>query len=185
MEKNEVKNPDVKELTFRLLRKEDFRSFEEAYNETRESFMEFLDIGEFVQEQSSAVMNGYYQKNLRSRKVDSFGLFWKEKLIGVGDFYFTRNNPQACQITLWIRSEMQAKGYGQYLLALCTREAFEVKRFTSVILLIDSKNLRSIRLALRSGYSFEYYFRHKRMGKFGSSIYGRFVLKKDTFVFHY
>jgi RimJ/RimL family protein N-acetyltransferase len=130
-------------------------------------------------------MNGYFQKNIRSHGLDSFGLFWDGKIVGVGDFYFMKNDPQGCQITLWIRSGMQGKGYGQYLLELCTKQAFEVKNFMSVILLIDSKNLRSMRLALRSGYFFEYYFRHKRMGKLGSSIYGQYVAKKESFAFHY
>jgi RimJ/RimL family protein N-acetyltransferase len=182
---NKIKYPDVKELTFRLLRKDDFRAFEEAYNETRESFMEFLDIGEFVQEQTSGVMNGYFQKNIRSRELDSFGLFWDGKIVGVGDFYFLKNNPQGCQITFWIRSELQGKGYGQYLLELCTKEAFEVKNFSSVILLIDSKNHRSSKLAMRSGYVFEYYFRHKKSGRLGSSLYGRYVARGESFIFHY
>jgi RimJ/RimL family protein N-acetyltransferase len=182
---NKIKYPDVKELTFRLLRKDDFRAFEEAYNETRESFMEFLDIGEFVQEQTSGVMNGYFQKNIRSRELDSFGLFWDGKIVGVGDFYFLKNNPLGCQITFWIRSELQGKGYGQYLLELCTKEAFEVKNFSSVILLIDSKNHRSSKLAMRSGYVFEYYFRHKKSGRLGSSLYGQYVARGESFIFHY
>ena len=185
MIENETKYPDMKELTFRLLRSDDFRAFEEAYNETRESFMEFLDIGEFVQEQTSGVMNGYFQKNFRSRELDSFGLFWKGKIIGVGDFYFMKKDPQGCQITFWIRSEMQGKGYGQYLLELCTKEAFAVKKFTSAILLIDSKNIPSLKVALRSGYNFEYYSWHQRMGKLGSTKYGRYVAKCETFKFHY
>lgn len=180
-----ISYPDVNQLTFRLLGKNDFRAFEEAYNATRESFMEFLDIGEFVREQTSGVMNGYFQKNLRSKKLDMYGLFWKEKLIGVGNFYPMKNDPRGCQITLWIRLEMQGKGYGQYLLELCTKEAFTVKHFASVILLIDSKNIQSVKVALRSGYHFKYYSWHERMGKLGSSKYGRYEAKRETFKYHY
>ena len=80
---------------------------------------------------------------------------------------------------------MQGKGYGQYLLELCTKEAFDVKKFTLAILLIDSKNIPSLKVALRSGYIFEYYSWHQRMGKLGSSKYGRYVPKRETFKFHY
>jgi RimJ/RimL family protein N-acetyltransferase len=167
-------------LEFRRLESGDFRAFERAYNDSRESLMQFLDMGEFVTYQPSGVMNGFFQKNLRSKEIEMYGLFEEGALIGVGNFHTVSEFPTGCQITLWVTKDMQNQGYGKILLKLCTHEALDNKGFRFTLLQIDNANYSSKRMAISAGYELTDMSRHQPLGTLGTGLTCSFVAYDRT-----
>ena len=60
---------------FRILTRDDFPEFAQAYTESIESMSTYLDLGYFSQQRPYLEMLKYFQSMIKDRTVDLFGIF--------------------------------------------------------------------------------------------------------------
>jgi RimJ/RimL family protein N-acetyltransferase len=161
---------------FRLLTRNDFPEFAQAYRESIESMSTYLDLGYFSEQRPYLEMLKYFQSMIKDRTVDLFGIFDKGRLLGVANYYWTAYSGNGTQITLWIRSRERSQGLGTYFMKRLTSHATFDKKFRFVELIIDEKNTPSRRMAEKVGYELIEIMNVYTQGKLGSGKYCRYIL---------
>ena len=109
---------------FRILTRNDFPEFAQAYRESMQSMATYLDLGYFSQQRPYLEMLNYFRRLIKSRTVDLFGIFDDGKLLGVADYYWTTYSDNGTQITLWMREGAKNRGLGTYFMKRLTSHAF-------------------------------------------------------------
>ena len=163
-------------LEFRILTRNDFPEFAQAYRESIESMSTYLDLGYFSQQRPYLEMLKYFQSMIKDRTVDLFGIFDKGRLLGVANYYWTSYSGNGTQITLWMRSSERSHGLGTYFMKRLTSHAIFDKKFRFVELIIDEKNTPSRRMAEKVGYELIEIMDVYTQGKLGSGKYCRYIL---------
>ena len=163
-------------LEFRVLTKDDFPEFAQAYRESIHTMSTFLDLGYFSQQRPYLEMLRYFQRMLNSRKIDLFGIFHNRKLLGVANFYWTAYSENGTQITIWMRQGEKNKGLGTYFMKRLTSHAFYKKGFRFAELVIDEQNIASRRMAEKVGYELMEILEVETQGKLGSGKYCRYII---------
>ena len=164
------------DLDFRVLTKEDFPEFAQAYRESIHSMNTYLDLGYFSEQRPYLEMLKYFRKLIKSQTVDLFGIFDNGKLLGVADYYWTSYSENGTQITLWMREGSKSRGLGTYFMKRLTSHAFYKKGFRFVELVIDEQNLASRRMAEKVGYELMEIIEVETQGKLGSGKYCRYII---------
>jgi hypothetical protein len=96
---------------FRILTRNDFPEFAQAYRESIESMSTYLDLGYFSEQRPYLEMLKYFQSMIRDQTVDLFGIFDRGRLLGVANYYWTSYSGNGTQITLWMRSSERSHGF--------------------------------------------------------------------------
>ena len=161
---------------FRVLTREDFPEFAQAYRESMESMSTYLDLGYFSEQRPYLEMLKYFQSMIKDQTVDLFGIFDKNRLLGVANYYWTSYSENGTQITLWMRSKERGQGLGTYFMKRLTSHAIFNKKFRFVELIIDEKNLASRKMAEKVGYELIEILDVYTQGKLGSGKYCRYIL---------
>lgn len=161
---------------FRVLTKEDFPEFAEAYRESIDSMSTFLDLGYFSEQRPYLEMLKYFQRMMKSRTVDLFGIFDNGRLLGVANYYWTTYSANGTQITLWMRQGVKNKGVGTYFMKRLTSHAFYKKGFRFAELVIDEQNHASRRMAEKVGYELMEIMDVETQGILGSGKYCRYII---------
>jgi RimJ/RimL family protein N-acetyltransferase len=161
---------------FRILTRDDFPEFAQAYRESIESMSTYLDLGYFSQQRPYLEMLKYFQSMIKDQTVDLFGIFDKGRLLGVANYYWTSYSGNGTQITLWMRSSERSYGLGTYFMKRLTSHAIFDKKFRFVELIIDEKNTPSRRMAEKVGYELIEIMDVYTQGKLGSGKYCRYIL---------
>lgn len=164
------------DFEFRILTRNDFPEFAQAYRESIESMSTYLDLGYFSQQRPYLEMLKYFQSMIKDRTVDLFGIFDKGRLLGVANYYWTSYSGNGTQITLWMRSSERSQGMGTYFMKRLTSHAIFDKKFRFVELIIDEKNTPSRRMAEKVGYELIEIMDVYTQGKLGSGKYCRYIL---------
>ena len=160
----------------RVLTRNDFPEFAQAYRESIESMSTYLDLGYFSQQRPYLEMLKYFQSMIKDRTVDLFGIFDRGKLLGVANYYWTSYSENGTQITLWMRNSERNQGLGTYFLKRLSSVALYDKKFRFVELIIDEKNMASRRMAEKVGYELIEILDVYTQGKLGSGKYCRYIL---------
>lgn len=161
---------------FRVLTRNDFPEFAQAYRESMESMSTYLDLGYFSEQRPYLEMLKYFQSMIKDRTVDLFGIFDQDRLLGVANYYWTSYSENGTQITLWMRSNERGRGLGTYFMKRLTSHALFNKKFRFVELIIDEKNVASRRMAEKVGYELIEILDVYTQGKLGSGKYCRYIL---------
>lgn len=161
---------------FRILTRDDFPEFAQAYRESIESMSTYLDLGYFSEQRPYLEMLKYFQSMIKDQTVDLFGIFDKGRLLGVANYYWTSYSGNGTQITLWMRSRERSQGMGTYFMKRLTSHAIFDKKFRFVELIIDEKNTPSRRMAEKVGYELIEIMDVYTQGKLGSGKYCRYIL---------
>ena len=161
---------------FRILTRNDFPEFAQAYRESIDSMSTYLDLGYFSEQRPYLEMLKYFQTMIKDRTVDLFGIFDKGRLLGVANYYWTSYSGNGTQITLWMRSSERSHGIGTYFMKRLTSHAIFGKKFRFVELIIDEKNIPSRRMAEKVGYELIEILDVYTQGKLGSGKYCRYIL---------
>ena len=161
---------------FRILTRNDFPEFAQAYRESMQSMATYLDLGYFSQQRPYLEMLKYFQSMIKDRTVDLFGIFDKGRLLGVANYYWTSYSENGTQVTLWMRSSQRSQGLGTYFMKRLTSHALYEKKFRFVELIIDEKNMASRRMAEKVGYELIEIMDVYTQGKLGSGKYCRYIL---------
>lgn len=171
---NEVKR--FANFDFRILTKNDFPEFAQAYRESIDSMSTFLDLGYFSEQRPYLEMLKYFQGILKTDTVDMFGIFDDGKLLGVANYYSTSYSGNGTQITLWMRQGVKNRGVGTYFMKRLTSHAFYEKGFRFAELVIDEQNLASRKMAEKVGYELMEILDVETQGKLGSGKYCRYII---------
>ena len=126
------------DFEFRILTRNDFPEFAQAYRESIESMSTYLDLGYFSQQRPYLEMLKYFQSMIKDRTVDLFGIFNKGRLLGVANYYWTSYSENGTQVTLWMRSSERGQGLGTYFMKRLSSQALYEKKFRFVELIIDN-----------------------------------------------
>lgn len=161
---------------FRILTRNDFPEFAQAYRESMDSMATYLDLGYFSEQRPYLDMMKYFQSMIKDRTVDLFGIFNNGRLLGVANYFWISYSGNGSQITLWMRKSEKNQGLGTYFMKRLTSHALFDKKFRFVELIIDEKNLASRRMAEKVGYELMEIIDVHTQGKLGSGKYCRYIL---------
>ena len=161
---------------FRILSWNDFPEFTRAYRESLESMSTFMDLGYFSQQRPHLEMLNYFQSMIKDQSVDLFGIFDKNRLLGVANFYWIPYSGNGTQVTIWMRNSERSQGLGTYFMKRLTSHALFDKKFRFVELIIDEQNIASRRMAEKVGYELIEIIDIETQGKLGSGKYCRYIL---------
>jgi RimJ/RimL family protein N-acetyltransferase len=161
---------------FRILSWNDFPEFTRAYRESLESMSTFMDLGYFSQQRPHLERLNYFQSMIKDQSVDLFGIFDKNRLLGVANFYWIPYSGNGTQVTIWMRNSERSQGLGTYFMKRLTSHALFDKKFRFVELIIDEQNIASRRMAEKVGYELIEIIDIETQGKLGSGKYCRYIL---------
>lgn len=163
---------DYKKLQFRMISWLDYKKFEEACRDSRTELTDFLSMGQFMSEYISMDYWNLFGALLKSKEVDMYGIFDKDKLLGVASI--SRSSRHfGCQIVYWIRGGYHGMGLGRFFLFRLLTEALGRKNFLFAELIIDEDNIASIRVAEQLGLELVHKWEGSQSGQ-GSKNSGNF-----------
>lgn len=155
MEKIERKN-----LIFRRISILDFGEFKRAALDSISTNELYLVYGRIFRNISVIDYMAYFSDLIKDTKIEAYGLFHKNTLLGFVSFEFGMSK-KGCELIGWIRNGYQNQGLAELALNTACEVAFKSKGFNYVELRIDETNEPSRRVAEKAGFKPYLKFRYE------------------------
>jgi hypothetical protein len=143
--------PEISQLKLRHLAKYDFREFQAAVHESKESISTFLDMGIELPTLNVIEFMNYYTSMLKDEKFEHFGVFHGYKMLGYACFS-EAFSPVGTQIIYWVRESYLKQNIGTWLIGSMTTKSWVERQNHFSQLVIDKANFASRRIAKKMGY---------------------------------
>lgn len=143
--------PDISQLKLRNLTKYDFREFQAAVRDSKESISTFLDMGIKLPTLNVIEFMNYYTSMLKDEKLEHFGVFHGYKMLGYACFS-EAFNPAGIQIVYWVRESYLKQNIGTWLIGSMKSKSWVERNHHFSQLSIDKSNFASRRIAKKMGY---------------------------------
>jgi len=155
LEKIERKN-----LIFRRISILDFGEFKRAALDSISTNELYLVYGRIFRNISVIDYMAYFSDLIKDTKIEAYGLFHKNTLLGFVSFEFGMSK-KGCELIGWIRNGYQNQGLAELALNTACEVAFKSKGFNYVELRIDETNEPSRRVAEKAGFKPYLKFRYE------------------------
>ena len=103
--------PNISQLKLRPLTKFDFKQFQSAVLESKESISTFLDMGIQLPDLNVIDFMNSYSAMLKDNKFEHFGVFHGYKMLGYASFC-EAFDPAGIQIVYWVRESYLKQNIG-------------------------------------------------------------------------
>lgn len=141
-----LKEKEMKDYTFRLIREADFGQYKAACSLSPKELTEFLSLGQHMDEFNVFDFWNHFSYFLNSKKMDIYGLFDEKMLVGFATMSHS-NRSFGCELTYWIRHGYHGKGLGRLFMFHLLTRALGPKGFLFAELIIDQENHASVAVA--------------------------------------
>lgn len=138
-------------LSFKRLQMSDTAALTSALIQSSHELQNFIPWGWEIPYWDENGFRTHVSNYIKSEKDDAYIFYFRDVCIGFGDIVGDSN---FSQVAIWVRSEYQGTGIGEFILSTLEKIAFEQKRLKVLHYIHDVRNARSANLAKKCGYRF-------------------------------
>lgn len=147
----EAKKVNADRLTFKSLQLSDVVALKSALIQSSHELEKYIPWGWEIPYWDVNGFRTHVSNYIKSEKDDAYIFYFRDTCIGFGDIV---GDSDFSQVAIWVRSEFQGTGIGEYILSTLEKIAFEQKRLKVLHYIHDVRNARSANLAKKCGYRF-------------------------------